>query len=78
MSGNWTEDKIAAHRKLVEEHTEALKVALKADQLVVIAVFYDGNDRHVFDAADCELPPEELYAKMLAFHTADAKKPTVN
>ena len=68
MSEDWPQDKIDAHHKLVNEIMELAKYRLGCDGIVIIAVFNDGPDHHLFDAADCELSAPEIYIKMLTFH----------
>jgi hypothetical protein len=74
----WSKDKIADFQGKVTDALIAAKKATGADQLLIVAVFHEGQERHVFDAAESELTPVQLYTRMLEFHMADAVKPTVN
>ena len=74
MKGDWPKDKIDAIHKLVDDQINRVKQAVGCDGVAIIAIFNDGEDYHLFDAADCELSAPELYSRMLVFHLEALQK----
>jgi len=71
MKGDWSKDRIEIIHKLLAAEVQRVKQELGCDQVVIVTVFNDGDDRHLFDSADSELRPVDLYTKLVAFHLSD-------